>query len=106
MNINEFDAPIALVWFVFVLVGVALVNIGFQAFRQTLAAIQPKRKQTSPLSEISQKNSSERLACSLMVRQAKTADDCCLFQSRTGNPLLGGARTARQFRLKRLGMLL
>ena len=102
MNISDFDAPIALVWLGFGVGGAALVNIGFQAFYQSRAAIRPQRKPRG----ISPRNVPNPMACSLSVRQAQTAEGCCLFQSHAGNPLLGGARTARQLRLKRLGMLL
>ena len=46
------------------------------------------------------------LYCSLTVRQAQISPDCCLFQSREGRSLKGGAIASRRYRLKRLGILL
>jgi hypothetical protein len=46
------------------------------------------------------------LACSIEIRQATvSSDSCCLFKSKTGKPLYGGALGARSHRLYRLGML-
>jgi Heavy metal associated domain 2 len=46
------------------------------------------------------------LACSLEVRQLTlSSDSCCLFKTKSGKPLNGGALAARNHKLHRMGVL-
>ncbi len=99
------DSPVLIVWLAQGLGLLLLAAIVYESMIRAFRVLQPPESRSQPIASFSPQNYNP-LFCSIAVRQAPIAADCCLFQSHEGRSLKGGAIASRRYRLKRLGILL